>query len=311
MADIITITLNPAIDKTYVVDDLVPEHKLRCGNPVVEAGGGGINVSKGLKELGSSSLAVFFAGGRNGEHLHEMLEHEKIECRLIPIDGETRESLVIIDQSSKKEFRIVVEGPSIDISAFQEIIKLVENEKPSWIIASGSLPKGLPNDVYAKLAKTAKSSGSKLILDTSGEALEAALTEGVYLMKPNLKELSSLSGVESLEPGEVSEAAKKLILAGKAEVIVVSMSSAGAVVVTGDKHHHFSSPEVEQKSTVGAGDSMVSGMVWALQQNKSLEETVCWGIACGSAATMNTGTQLFKKRDVENLFALIREKVNI
>src|SRR5688572_29525104 len=121
MSDIITITLNPAVDKTYIVNDLVPEHKLRCANPLVEAGGGGINVSKGLKELGDSSLAVFFAGGRNGDHLNEMLHHENIECKPIMVRGETRESLVIIDQSSKKEFRIVVEGPDISMSAFQEI----------------------------------------------------------------------------------------------------------------------------------------------------------------------------------------------
>jgi 6-phosphofructokinase 2 len=311
MTNILTITLNPAIDKTYVIDNLVPEHKLRCANPVVEAGGGGINVSKGLKELGSSSLAVFFTGGRNGEQLYEMLQYGKIECKPIPVDGETRESLIIIDQSSKKEYRIVVEGPSINISAFHEIIKLVETAKPAWIIASGSLPKGLPKDVYAALAKIVKSIGSKLILDTSGESLEAALTEGVYLMKPNLKELSILAGVDSLAPDQVTQAARKLISEGKAEVIVVSLSSAGAVLVTKEMHQHIPSPEIEQRSTVGAGDSMVSGMVWALQQNKSLKEMICWGIACGSAATMHTGTQLFKKADVEQLFGSIREKANI
>src|SRR5918993_1547363 len=106
MADILTITLNPAIDKTYIVEGLEPEHKLRCPNPMIEAGGGGINVSKGLKELGSSSLAVFFAGGRNGDHLYQMLQHEQIESKPIWVNGETRESLVIIDQASKKEFRI-------------------------------------------------------------------------------------------------------------------------------------------------------------------------------------------------------------
>ena len=120
MPGIITITLNPVIDKTYKLKDLVPEHKLRCANPFVEAGGGGINVSKGLKELGSASLAVFFKGGRNGEYLHEMLQREQIECKPITIEGETRESLIIIDQSTGKEFRIVVEGPQINIAAFQE-----------------------------------------------------------------------------------------------------------------------------------------------------------------------------------------------
>ena len=310
MAEIITITLNPAIDKTYNLDELAPEHKLRCANPLVEAGGGGINVSKGLKELGSSSLAVFFAGGRNGEHLLEMLQHEKIECKPIPVEGETRESLILLDQSTKKEFRIVVEGPSITIASFQEILKIVQREKPTWIIASGSLPKGLPKHIYADLAKTAKETGSKLILDTSGDALQAALEEGVYLIKPNLKELSNLRGVGSLNPQEVPAAAKELIIAGKAEVIVVSMSSDGAMLVTQDNHYHIPTPKVDQRSTVGAGDSMVSGIVWALQNKKSFIEMTCWGIACGSAATMNQGTQLFKKEDAERLFQQVREKIN-
>ena len=311
MPGIITITLNPAVDKTYVVDGLIPEHKLRCGNPITEAGGGGINVSKGLKELGLSSEAVFFAGGRNGSQLIEMLEREKIECKPILIAGETRESLVIIDDSTKKEYRIVVEGPSIAMSAFEEIVKLIVSEKPEFVIASGSLPKGVPEDTYAILAKTAKATGSKLILDTSGAALKAALVQGVYMMKPNLRELSSLSGVQSLKQEQVVQAARKFISDGKAEVIVVSMSSSGAMLVTGEMHQHIASPDVEQRSTVGAGDSMVSGMVWALQQRKSFLEMLCWGVACGSAATMNTETKLFKKADAENLFATIREKVFI
>jgi 6-phosphofructokinase 2 len=311
MADIITITLNPAIDKTYLVTDLVPEHKLRCGNPAVEAGGGGINVSKGLKELGSSSTAVFFSGGKNGEVLHEMLLDEQIECMPIPINGETRESLVIIDQSSGKEFRIVVDGPEIQKSAFEQVIHYIQKVKPSWLIASGSLPKGLPTDVYAELAKTAKVNGIKFILDTSGEALSAALKEGVYLMKPNLKELSTLSGGKSLEFNDVPRVAMQLIKEGKAQVIVVSMSSKGAFLVTDKNHFHIPTPQVEQKSTVGAGDSMVSGMVWALQNKKSLKEMCCWGVACGSAATMHTGTQLFKKQDAEKLFAWISEKADL
>ena len=311
MPDIITITLNPAVDKTYIVDGLVPEHKLRCANPVVEAGGGGINVSKGLKELGLSSEALFFAGGRNGSQLSEILQREGIECKGVRIEGETRESLVIIDKPTNKEYRIVVEGPSIDAAAFHEIIKLIESEKPGWIVASGSLPKGLPEDAYATIATTAKRIGSKLVVDTSGAALKSALTQGVYLMKPNLRELSNLTGIHPLKQDLVVPSAQKLIFDGKAEVVVVSMSSAGAVVVTRDMYQHIPSPEVEQRSTVGAGDSMVSGMVWALHQNKSLKEMISWGVACGSAATMNTGTKLFRKDDAEKLFATIREKALI
>lgn len=311
MAEILTITLNPAIDKTYIVDELVPEHKLRCGNPIVEAGGGGINVSKGLKELGQTSVAVFFSGGRNGNHFREILQHEGIECKPILVEGETRESLIVIDRSTKKEFRIVVEGPLIHQAHFAQLYNIIETERPVWMIASGSLPKGLAHDAYAQLAKLAKKIGSRFILDTSGESLKAALAEGVYMIKPNLRELSILSGVSSIAPDDVPTAASKIIAAGMADVVVVSMSSAGAVIVTKEGHQHIPSPRVEQKSTVGAGDSMVSGMVWALHQKKTLIETVCWGVACGSAATMHTGSRLFDKTDVEKLFQSISENVNI
>lgn len=309
MPDIITITLNPAVDKTYIINKLVPEHKVRCANPMIEAGGGGINVSKGLKELGSDTLTVFFAGGRNGDLLQEMLSHEQIDCKTIEVQGETRESLVIIDQSSQKEFRIVVEGPEISFSSFQQIIQVIQSARPAYVIGSGSLPRGLPENVYAVLAKEVKLNGGKFILDTSGQALSAALSEGVFLVKPNLKELSNLVGTESLSTDEVPEAARQLILDGRAEVVVVSMSSAGAMLVTTKIQQHIPSPAVERRSTVGAGDSMVSGMVWALQQNKSLVDMVCWGIACGSAATMNTGARLFKKQDACTLYEQIREKV--
>lgn len=311
MNEIITITLNPAVDKTYSVPDLVPEHKLRCANPVVEAGGGGINVAKGLKELDASCLAVFFAGGRNGAHLVDILKREGVNCKPINIEGETRESLVIIDQSTRKEFRVVVEGPVVDMSAFDEVINLLELQKPAFIVASGSLPKGLPEDVYGTIARKAKAIGSKLILDSSGPALDAALSEGVYLLKPNLKELSNLAGIDHLKIEQVPAAAGKLISEGRADVIVVSMSSAGAYLVTEKITRHFATPEVEQRSTVGAGDSMVSGMVWALQQNKSLEEMVCWGLACGSATTMHTGTDLFKKEDVDKLFQWVVKNGNM
>ena len=171
----------------------------------------------------------------------------------IPVEGETRESLVIIDQSSTKEYRIVVEGPTIPIAAFEHILTTIKTQKPRWIIASGSLPKGLPPDVYAKMAKISKEIGSRFILDTSGEALKAALAEGVYLLKPNLRELSIMAGVDSLNRQEAIEAARQLILKGQAEVIVVSLSSEGAVLVTGDLDLYFPSPKVEQRSTVVAG----------------------------------------------------------
>jgi 6-phosphofructokinase 2 len=139
-------------------------------------------------------------------------------------------------------------------------------------------------------------------VDTSGEALKKVLEKGVYLVKPNIGELAKLIGVERLEINEVEAAARKLIEKGSAEIVVVSLGAQGAVLVSATQTEFVAAPDVIKKSTVGAGDSMVGAMVWALSQNKSLKEVVQWGVACGTAATMNEGTQLFKIEDAKQLF---------
>ncbi|HEY0678259.1 MAG TPA: 1-phosphofructokinase family hexose kinase [Chitinophagaceae bacterium] len=308
MPNIITITLNPAIDKNYTVDRLAPEHKLRCPNPLVDPGGGGINVSKALKALGSDSLAVFFAGGMNGNYLQELLKSQHLSTFPIIIEGETRESIVIMETSSGKEYRIVVEGPEVKPEAVDAIIQKLETEKPEYVVASGSIPKGLTEDVFAKLAHAVKGINSRFVLDTSGKPLQHAVSEGVFLLKPNLKELSNLVGVETLELNDVDEAAMELINKGKCEVVVVSLSSSGAMLVTKDNYHHIPAPTVERKSTVGAGDSMVAGMVWSLTQGWPYIDMAEMGVACGTAATMSPGTQLFKKEDAERLLQWIKAR---
>jgi 6-phosphofructokinase 2 len=154
----------------------------------------------------------------------------------------------------------------------------------------------------------AKTSNSKLIIDTSGEPLRKALEAGVYMIKPNVGELAKLVGVKHLEMEEVNEAAKEIISKGGAEIVVVSLGPQGAVLVTKDSYDYVPAPNVAKKSTVGAGDSMVGGMVWALAQNKPLKEVLRWGVACGSAATMNEGTQLFKLEDAKRLFEWVNKQ---
>ena len=160
---------------------------------------------------------------------------------------------------------------------------------------------GLATNFYQKIAEIAKESDIKVVVDTSGKALQKVLETGVYLIKPNIGELAKLIGVERLELPEVEKAAKKLIENKSAEIVVVSLGADGAILVTKEETHLVKAPKVDKKSTVGAGDSMVGGMVWALSQNKTLKEVIQIGVCCGSAATMNEGTQLFKAEDVINL----------
>ena len=306
--DIVTLTINPSLDKSTQFTGLIAEQKIRCKPPRYDAGGGGINVSKAISRLGGDSLCVFSSGGSPGIKLEELVQKEGIEIKIISTQNWTRENLVALDTNTNSQYRFCFPGASISDLEKETIIQTVQQLKPKYLVASGSLNEGLATDFYQKIADLAKATGTKLILDTSGEALKKVLEKGVYLVKPNIGELAKLIGVERLETNEVEVAARKLIEKGSAEIVVVSLGAQGAVLVTATQTEFVPAPNVVKKSTVGAGDSMVGAMVWALSLNKSLKEVVQWGVACGSAATMNEGTQLFKLEDAKRLFEGLQKK---
>ncbi|AOW11221.1 1-phosphofructokinase family hexose kinase [Flavobacterium gilvum] len=306
--DIITLTVNPALDKSTHFKGLVAEQKIRCSEPRFDAGGGGINVSKAISRLGGSSLAVFTSGGPLGKMLEELVAKESIAYQAVPVQSWTRESFVAVDDNTNSQYRFGFTGGEITDEEELTVLEAIANLKPKFLVGSGSLSEGISSDFYQKVAEIAKKSNSKLIVDTSGEALEKVLQTGAFLIKPNVGELAKLIGVERLEMEEVNDAAKQIIAKGGAEIIVVSLGPQGAVLVTKDNYEFVPAPNVAKRSTVGAGDSMVGGMVWALSQNKSLKEVIRWGVACGSAATMNEGTQLFKGSDAQRLFDWLTNK---
>ncbi|MVT08722.1 1-phosphofructokinase family hexose kinase [Chitinophaga tropicalis] len=307
---ILTITMNPAIDKSSVLDKMIPEKKLRCGQAFVEAGGGGINVSKAIKELGGESCALFPAGGLNGKLLQQLLCHAGIPSSVIGIGGETRENFTITEQSSGLQYRFVLPGPVLQGEETARCLQTITSMAPvpDIIVASGSLPPGVPDDFLAKLARYCKTEGLRLIVDTSGHPLQLAVRESIYLLKPNLTELCSLSGRSYLELDEVANVARGIIKQGYCEVMIVSMGPAGAMLVTADASEIITAPIVKRQSTVGAGDSMVAGITWMLDNGHSLYEAARFGVACGTAATMNPGTQLFKREDVYRLYQWINQQ---
>ena len=306
--DIVTITVNPALDKSAHFKGLVPEQKIRCDEPRFDAGGGGINVSKAISRLGGTSLAVFTSGGPIGKMLEELVKKESIEYNAIEVQSWTRESFVAVDDNTNLQYKFGFPGEVILEEEGNRIMETISNLNPKFFVVSGSLNKGLSVDFYQRIAAIAKKSNTKLIVDTSGESLEKVLETGVYMIKPNVGELAKLIGADRLEMEEVNQAAKQIIAKGGAEIAVVSLGSQGAVLVTKDQYEFVPAPNVAKKSTVGAGDSMVGGMVWALSQNKSLKEVIRWGVACGTAATMNEGTQLFKPEDAKRLFDWLKYK---
>ncbi|MCF6405342.1 1-phosphofructokinase family hexose kinase [Chitinophaga filiformis] len=304
---ILTITMNPALDKSTTVEKMFPEKKLRCEQPVTEAGGGGINASKAIKKLGGESVALYPAGGANGARLRELLTAADIKSIVVPLKAETRENITVTELSHNQQFRFVMPGPALDEADLQRCLAAVEAVQPvpNIVVASGSLPPGVPNDFLARLAHLCKRTGSKLIVDTSGEPLLQAARKGIYLLKPNMSELCSLAGKEYLELDEVTEEARKIIDKGYCEVLVISMGPAGALLVTRELSERISAPAVKKRTAVGAGDSMVGGMAWMLDKGEPLQAVARFGVACGTAATMNTGTQLFKKEDVYRLYEWI------
>jgi len=302
---VVTLTVNPAIDKSTKVKSLVSEHKLRCEEPVYEPGGGGINVSRALKRLGTSSSAIFPAGGKNKQLLQELLEKEGVTYAAVPIRNETRENFTVVDSSNNQQYRFVMPGPFISREEIEEISRIVKNSSPGWLVLSGSLSPGVPSSFFADIAASIKKSGTKIIVDTSGEALRESVNEGVYLLKPNIGELSMLIGIEKPDDKTIEDSAKELIAKGKCEVIVVSLGSRGAFLITKNDIEHIPSPAVKKLSSVGAGDSMVAGIVHTLSNGKSLREAVRMGIACGTAAIMNPGTSLFKTEDAEMIYQRI------
>ena len=304
---IITITMNPSIDKSAMVDKVIPEAKLRCSSVKNEPGGGGINVSKALGRLGMDSLAVFTAGGHNGNMLQDLVSQQKIAFQVITVDAETRENFIVLETSTNKQYRFNIPASSVNSSAVRDCLAVLRNlkTKPSFVIASGSLPNGIPENFYVDVAKWATSINAKFILDTSGEPLQLAANEKVFLLKPNLSELRQLAGRAELSKEDAVAAAQQIISTRDCEVIVVSLGAEGALLVTKDLHQFIAAPNVKKQSTVGAGDSMVAGMVYMLSQHKTLQEMIRFGVACGTAATMNPGTELFHIADANKLYEQI------
>ncbi|PWJ60347.1 6-phosphofructokinase 2 [Dyadobacter jejuensis] len=300
---IVTLTINPALDKSSEVDRIVPESKLRCKTPTFEAGGGGINVAKAIHRLGGNPIALFTVGGPTGQRLHKLVKNEGVETLVVETKQWTRENFHILEKSTGFQYRFGMPGTEMMPTEVRTVLEVLEDldPKPSYIIASGSLPPGVPDDFYARVANIAQQQGAKFIVDASGDSLRSVSDSGLYLLKPNITELSELVGVDKLEMDEVDDAARALIIRGQCEIVVVSMGAMGAMLVTEDLVEHIPAPPVQPKSTVGAGDSMVAGMIWTLAQGKSLREAVRMGVACGSAATMNLGSELFKMQDVGKL----------
>jgi 6-phosphofructokinase 2 len=304
MPEIVTMTMNPALDKSTSVERVVAERKLRCRRPRVEPGGGGINVARVIHRLGGQATALWSCGGGTGEVLKGLLDDEHVRQRSIPIHGRTRENFIVYEQASEQQYRFGMPGPEFDQDDLKHWINAVESltPPPEFFIASGSLPPHVPTDFYADIVGRLPST-CRVIVDTKKEALRQAIERGIYLIKPNRRELEELTGQRAEDEGAIEQQAKRLVDSGKVQVVVVSMGAAGALLVMADSVAHLRAPAVPIRSKVGAGDSMVGGMVASLAQGASIAQAAAFGVAAGAAAVITPGSELCRRDDVERLYA--------
>lgn len=304
---IITLTINPALDKSTYVDELIHTQKIYSDAPLFSAGGGGINVSRVLKRLGVDALAIMQASGPNGAHLKEMLNDEGIGFSAFETKGWTRENFVVNERSTQLQYRFDMPGPKMTTEELDRAFGMIQAKvSPNdYLVLSGSLPPSVPSVFYGEVCAWAKANQVKVVLDTKGEALKHALEEGVYLVKPNLGELAQLYQKNWISNEETIKLAKDILKKNQAEKVVVSLGENGAFLISRDATYSVLSPQVEVKSAVGAGDSMVAGVVYALMQNKSDEASLKYGVACGTATVLSEGTNLCSVEDIERIHKML------
>jgi 6-phosphofructokinase 2 len=301
---IVTVTINPSLDLNTQVRKVAADRKLRCAQPQYEPGGGGLNVSRAIRKLGGESLALWTCGGPNGRQLAHLLEEENIQQDLVEIGGMTRENVTVTEEESDQQYRFVMPGPSISSEERTAVLDRLRglNEPPEYIVASGSLPPDAPDDFYAELASVGEDLGARVIVDTSGAPLRKAVEHGLFLIKPNMRELNDLTDEEIADEDDVSRVASEFCARGMCRTMVVSLGSGGALIFSEDSNSHVRAPTVSIRSKVGAGDSMVAGMVLALSRGESMENAVRFGVAAGAAAVQTPGTELCRKEDAERLY---------
>ena len=304
MAKIATLTLNPAIDGSSDADRVQHTHKVRTTNERFDPGGGGINVARVLARLGSDVEAVYLSGGVTGSVLTGLLDRAGLRQRSVPIAGDTRISLAVHEKETGKEYRFVPQGPEVSEPEWQGCLAMLETLDCDWLVLSGSLPRGVPVDFYARAVAIAKGKGARVVLDTSGAALKATLAQGsVYLVKPSLGEMEQLVG-RPLRDGEAQgQAAQELVAAGSAEIVVVSMGHEGALLAMAEETLTHPAIPVDVRSAVGAGDSFVGGMTYGLAHGLTVADAFRLGIAAGTAAVLTPGTDLCHRADVAKLAA--------
>ena len=309
---IVTLTMNPALDITTNVDVVRPTQKLRCSATRYDPGGGGINVARIARVLGGSVFAVFPTGGSHGGLVTRLLDEAGVAFAAIPIAGATRQSFTVNETSTGEQYRFVLPGPELTVREQERCLRELRMAARSaeFVVASGSLPPGTPVDYYQRVADMCRDLSARLVLDASGGGLRH-VSSGVFLLKASVRELRECVGRPLATEAEQLAAAHELIDSGRAEVVLVSVGSQGALLATGHASQRFSAISMPTGSGVGAGDAMVAAITVGLTRGWTLVKSVSLGIAAGAAMLTTPGTAACERAEVERLFDLVAEPIDI
>jgi 6-phosphofructokinase 2 len=298
---IVTLTLNPAVDMASTAPAVRPTHKIRTFDEHVDPGGGGVNVARVIHALGGETLALALAGGVTGHFLDEMLEYARVPHRCLPIKGRTRVSTTVHEKGSGLEYRFVPEGPIVTKREWTAMLTALQETDAGWVVASGSLPRGVPDDFYARVARLSTQRGQSFALDCSDAPLEAALGSGITLLKTSRNELERLVGQALADPSAQDDAARELVRRGDADMVALTLGAAGALLATAECVHRLPALPGPVRSTVGAGDAFLAAMTLALARGKAPQHALAWGIAAARVAVSGVGTARLTRAEVEAL----------
>ncbi len=306
---IVTLTLNPCIDRFLWVENFVPDDANRVEEERHYAAGKGVDVSRAVTELGGESLAMGFVGGFDGLELVGRLINAGVQTAFDRIAGETRVNVHVVNKATGQTTSFNARGPEVQPVELGQLAAHLRNLNPcpEYFVMSGSVPVGVTKTIYAQFGRWMKERGCKVVLDADGSAFREGLKCGPFMVKPNLHELGRFVG-EDLSGATydvIADKAQVMVEQG-VEYVFVSMGARGVVVVSKEARFFVSAPKVTVQSTIGSGDSFVAGVVYGLSQGKSIEDAAKLGSACGAATAMTPGTELFHKSDVERLLTDVR-----
>lgn len=304
---ILTVTLNPALDLSSAADEVRPDQKLRCDKPVVDPGGGGINVSRAIKIMGGQSTAMVALGGATGMRIAELLKADGLRLVQLTAPGETRQSLAVSDRATGGQYRFVLPGPEWHRAQVADMMgAIAEAARPGgWVVVSGSNPPGVAPGFEQMLTVRLKDSAAKLLVDTSGEALRvlAGSSTPVDVLRMDSFEAEELAGHKLPLRSDSAAFAAGLVRNGAAKAVIVARGADGSVIAGEDGAWHAEAAKVTVVSAVGAGDSFVAGFVLSAARGETVPDALAMGAAAASSAVMTPATALCEAEAIRRIYA--------